>query len=91
MRFEQLLKLDLIELDDDYYNDKLFFEGSDALDQKFTQLEEDNLFYIHRIQDIEQYLESTQENIDKTHERLEAKTYALLENKQNLMDKIVEA
>lgn len=25
-RFEQLLKLDLIELDDDYYNDKLFFE-----------------------------------------------------------------
>jgi hypothetical protein len=49
MRFEQLLKLDLIELDDDYYNDKLFFEGSDALDQKFTQLEEDNLFYIHRI------------------------------------------
>jgi hypothetical protein len=54
-------------------------------------LEEDNLFYIHRIQDIEQYLESTQENNDRTHERLEAKMNALLENKQNLMDKIEEA
>jgi len=54
-------------------------------------LEEDNLFYIHRIQDIEQYLESTQENNDRTHERLEAKMNALLENKQNLMDKIAEA
>lgn len=31
-RFEQLLKLDLIELDEDYYNDKLFFDGTDALD-----------------------------------------------------------
>ena len=90
-RFEQLLGLDLIELDDDYYVDELFFKGADALDQKFTQLEEDNLFYIHRIQDIEQYLESTQENIDRTHDRLEAKTNALLENKQNLLDKIAEA
>lgn len=31
-RFEQLLKLDLIELPDDYYDDKLFFDGTDALD-----------------------------------------------------------
>lgn len=52
-RFEQLLRLDLIELPDDYYEDKLFFDDTNALDQKFTQLEEDNLFYIHRIQDIE--------------------------------------
>jgi hypothetical protein len=30
------LGLDLIELDDDYYVDELFFKGADALDQKFT-------------------------------------------------------
>jgi hypothetical protein len=54
-------------------------------------LEEDNLFYIHRIQDVEQYLEVTQWDNDWTHERLEAKMNALLENKQNLMDKIAEA
>ena len=83
--------MDLIELDDDYYEDKLYFTEPDALDQKFTSLEEDNLFYIHRIQEIEQYLESTQETIDKTHERLEKKTDALLENKESLMQKIAEA
>lgn len=36
-------------------------------------------------------MESTQENIDKTHERLEKKTNALLENKDNLLSKITEA
>jgi len=36
-------------------------------------------------------LESTQENIDKTHDRLEKKTNALLENKDNLLNKIQEA
>jgi len=48
-RFEQLLKLDLVELEDDYYEDKLFFTNPDVLDQKFTILEEENLFYIHRL------------------------------------------
>ena len=48
-RFEQLMSLDLVELPDNYYEDKLFFDETDALDQKFSQLEEDNLFYIHRI------------------------------------------
>lgn len=85
------MNLNLIELDEEYYEDKLYFTEPDALDQKFTSLEEDNLFYIHRIQDIEQYLESTQETIDRTHERLEKKTNALLENKESLMQKIVEA
>lgn len=81
----------MIELDEEYYEDELYYKKPDALDQKFTSLEEDNLFYIHRIQDIEQYLESTQETIDRTHERLEKKTNALLENKDSLMQKIVEA
>jgi len=90
-RFDQLLKLDLIELDDDFYEDALYFKESDALDEKFTQLEEDNLFYIHRIQDIEQYLESTQETISRTHENLDRNVTALHENKDNLTVKILEA
>lgn len=56
-----MLKLDLIELDEDYYEDKLFFTNPDVLDQKFTILEEENLFYIHRLQEVEQYLEITGE------------------------------
>lgn len=90
-RFEQLLKLDLIDLDDDFYDDKLFYENPKALDKKFEQLEEDNLFYIHRIQDIEQYLETTREQIEVTHKTLDAKIAALQENKSNLALKIDEA
>ena len=69
-RFEQLLKLDLVELTDDYYEDKLFFTNPDVLDQKFTILEEENLFFIHRLQEVEQYLEITSEAEDRVHKRL---------------------
>lgn len=31
-RFEQLMSLDLVELPDNYYEDKLFFDETDALD-----------------------------------------------------------
>jgi hypothetical protein len=31
-RFEQLIKLDLVELGDDYYEDRLFFTNPDVLD-----------------------------------------------------------
>ena len=48
-RFKQLMDLDLIELPDEFYRDELFFKESDELDKKFVTLEEDNLFYIHRI------------------------------------------
>lgn len=34
-RFEQLLKLDLIDLDDDFYDDELYFTNPKALDKKF--------------------------------------------------------
>ena len=69
-RFEQLLKLDLVELTDDHYEDKLFFTNPDVLDQKFTILEEENLFFIHRLQEVEQYLEITSEAEDRVHKRL---------------------
>ena len=87
-RFEQLLRLDLIDLDDEFYEDQLYFTDPDDLDRKFAQLEEDNLFYIHRIQDIEQYLETTQDTVDRTREKLDKKINALVENKTTLEGKI---
>ena len=62
-RFEQLLELDLVELPDDYYDDKLFFDNPDDLEEKYNQLEQDNLFYISRIQEQEQYLEDARDKI----------------------------
>ena len=85
------MTLDLIELPEHYYQDKIFFEETDALDQKFAALEEDNLFYIHRIQEYEQYIEDAQYKIDKTYDTISNKVSALEENKDNLVHKINDA
>ena len=90
-RFEQLLKLDLIELGDDYYEDKLFFNNPAVLDQKFTILEEENLFFIHRLQEVEQYLEITGETEERVHKKLEKEFNAQDVNRTVLQGKIRDA
>lgn len=82
--------LDLIELPERFYQDDLFFKEADELDKKFVTLEEDNLFYIHRIQEYEQYIEDAQYKIDQTHKIITDKMSALEENKNNLVTKIQE-
>jgi len=89
-RFKQLMKLDLIELPEEFYQDDLFFKEADELDKKFITLEEDNLFYIHRIQEYEQYIEDAQYKIDQTHKIITDKMVALEENQNNLVTKIQE-
>lgn len=90
-RFEQLMSLDLIELPEYYYMDKIFFEETDALDQQFAALEEKNLFFIHRIQEYEQYIEDAQYKIDKTYDVISNKVSVLEGNKDNLVFKINDA
>jgi len=90
-RFDQLMKLDLVELDDDYYEDDPYFKNPNDLDQKFSLLEEENLFYIHRIQEYEQLIEDAQYKIDDTHSVIENKIRALNENRDNLKNKIDHA
>lgn len=38
---------DLINLPDDYFEEKLFFSDPNELNDIFTALEEKNLYYIH--------------------------------------------
>ena len=52
-RFEQLLKLDLIELGEDYFSDKIYFEDPELLEEEFNNLEETNLKHINSIQEVE--------------------------------------
>ena len=46
-RFEQLMKLSLVDVPDDYYRDELFFTDPEELMMIFSKLEEDNLSKIH--------------------------------------------
>jgi hypothetical protein len=54
-------------------------------------LEEENLFFIHRLQEVEQYLEITSEAEEKVHKRLESKFLAQDENSKVLKNKISDA
>lgn len=56
-RFEQLFELFLIDVDSDFYDEKLPFDEPRDLEEKFETLETQNLFYISRLQDMEEQLE----------------------------------
>ena len=45
------MDLDLIEVPDNYYNDRLYFSNPDEIKQFFEKLEEDNLSKIHQAQE----------------------------------------
>ena len=56
-KFEALLEEDLIELPEDVYAEDLYYDDANELNNIFTELEEKNLFLIHRSQEVEQNLE----------------------------------
>jgi hypothetical protein len=53
-RFEQLFDLFLIDVDSEFYDEKLPFDEPKDLEEKFETLETQNLFYISRLQDMEE-------------------------------------
>jgi hypothetical protein len=46
-KFELLIREDLIELPDDFYEEELFFTDPNDLNNIFSELEEKNLYLIH--------------------------------------------
>ena len=60
-RFEQLFDLFLIDVDQDFYEERLPFNEPKDLEEKFETLETQNLFYIGRLQDMEAQLEIIKE------------------------------
>ena len=60
-RFEQLFELFLIDVDSDFYEEKLPFNEPKDLEEKFETLETQNLFYIIRLSDMEAQLEEIKE------------------------------
>lgn len=66
-RFEQLLKLELIDVPKDFYYEELLFEEPERLMEVFTQLEEQNLQNVAKTQEIEESLEAMKQREVKTH------------------------
>ena len=56
-RFDELFALNLIEVDEDFYDEELYFRDPDALTNQFVNLEDNNLQQIHALQSLEQNLE----------------------------------
>lgn len=57
-KFEMLLKEDLVELQEDFFDEELFFTDPNDLNNIFSELEEKNLYWIHMSQEVEQSLEN---------------------------------
>jgi hypothetical protein len=57
-KFELLMSEDLIDLPPALRNEELYFEKPDQMDEIFQELEERNLYLIHRKQEIEHTLET---------------------------------
>lgn len=57
-KFELLMSEDLIDLPLHLREEKLYFDDPNQMDEIFKELEERNLYLIHRTQEIEQALES---------------------------------
>jgi hypothetical protein len=52
-KFEMLLREDLIELPKDLFDEHLYYEDPNDLNNIFSELEEKNLYLIHMSQEVE--------------------------------------
>lgn len=59
-KFEMLFAEDLIELDENFFDEDLCFNDPNDLNKIFSELEEQNLYLIHQSQEF-------QENLEKMH------------------------
>jgi hypothetical protein len=69
-RFLDLLKLDLIELPEDFYEENMLFEEPEKLMDVFTQLEEQNLTNISKTQELEESMEKMKQKEIRTHKTI---------------------
>jgi hypothetical protein len=83
-----MLKLDLIELDEAYYTDVLYFKDPDGLNQIFDDLEEKNLSNINKLQEVEQALEAMEEKRIEISTRLEGEK-SKQEESQTKISKVI--
>lgn len=59
-KFELLFAEDLVQLEEDFFDEALCFEDPNDLNKIFSELEEQNLYLIHQSQEFEESLEKMQ-------------------------------
>lgn len=86
--FEERYEADLIDVNDDHYDEKILFDPEDAdqLMQIFTSLEEKNLEIIKKSQDTEYSLEIRKQHEIRTHKEIGGMISLLQHNAQELID-----
>lgn len=52
-KFEMLFKEDLIDLPEDFFDEELYYNDPNELNNIFSELEEKNLYAIHMSQEVE--------------------------------------
>ncbi len=90
-KFEMLLREDLIELPKDLFDEHLYYEDPNDLNNIFSELEEKNLYLIHMSQEVEQSLENLKQNYQGLQEKLGKEMDIHSKNKKNLEDQISDS
>ena len=57
-KFEQLWNEDMIELPEEFFFEKIYYTNPNELSDVLSDLEEKNLYLIHKSQEVEQSLET---------------------------------
>ena len=90
-KFEMLLREDLIELPKELFDEHLYYEDPNDLNNIFSELEEKNLYLIHMSQEVEQSLENLKQNYQGLQEKLGKEMDIHSKNKKNLEDQIADS
>ncbi len=89
--FEEMMRRDLIDLPDSYYQESEFFKRPEELTNQFTQREQDNLFCIHRSQEAQEQYEQERRKLADREEKMGAERDELKKNELELFTKISTA
>lgn len=90
-KFELLMSEDLIDLPAHLREEKLYFTDPNQMDEIFKELEERNLYLIHRKQEIEHTLETQQYQKRQLEAKLGKNRDMHLDNKISLQEKIAQS
>lgn len=85
-KFEMLFAEDLIQVEDDFFDEELCFDDPNDLNQIFSELEEQNLYLIHQSQELEHSLETMHQMQADMQDKLGREVATHKKNKNDLND-----
>jgi len=90
-KFEMLMREDLIDLPEDFFDEELYYKDPNDLNNIFSELEEKNLYLIHMSQEVEHSLENQKQHYQILQEKLGREMNVHQKNKRMLEEQIAES